>query len=139
MKERIINLYSDYLKFDAILKTENEKLKEKENLIESLIKGESIEEDSENLKNFYKDSILKNTQLRANFEFLMFLIQEYSALDLEELPKEIKEFYNISLPFKTKPLFKIENEELIVVDNEILRQSRTTLDNSGIFKLLASK
>ena len=135
IKQEIINLYQDYKILDSKVKKEAEELKSRENIFKKLFSGEKIEDDAEKLENFYKDSILKNGQLQVNFQQLLYLIKTYLKYS-EDLPKEILDFYKNFNYFDYKPLFILENEELVVFDEDYLNSARKELDNHPLFKMI---
>lgn len=135
LKEKVISLYNDYINFDTILKETNKELQSKEKIFEKVVKGENIEENAEELMNFYKDNILKNSQLRMNFENLMFLISVYAETETD-LPEDIVKFYNDYLPYKAKIMFQVEKGEISPTDLEVLEAQRKQLDNIPLIKLL---
>lgn len=135
IKQEIINLYQDYKILDSKVKKEAEELKSRENIFKKLFSGEKIEDDAEKLENFYKDSILKNGQLQVNFQQLIFLIKTYLKYS-EDLPKEVLDFYKDFSNFGSKPLFVLENEELVVFDEDYLNSARKELDNHPLFKMI---
>lgn len=135
IKQEIINLYQDYKILDSKVKKEAEELKSRENVLKKFFSGEKIEDDAEKLENFYKDSILKNGQLQVNFQQLIFLIKTYLKYS-EDLPKEILDFYKDFSNFGSKPLFVLENEELVVFDEDCLNSARKELDNHPLFKMI---
>lgn len=137
IKQEIENIYQDYKIFDIKVKKESEELKSKEDIFKKIVSGENLEDSADDLANFYKDSILKNSQLRMIFEQLMFLIETYIKYN-DDLPDEIKDFYNQFLPYKTKKLYTVENEEIVVVDEEVLNSARKQLDNNPLIKMIAS-
>lgn len=137
IKQEIENIYQDYKIFDIKVKKESEELKSKEDVFKKIVSGENLEDSADELVNFYKDSILKNSQLRMIFEQLMFLIETYIKYN-DDLPDEIKDFYNQFLPYKTKKLYTVENEEIVVVDEEVLDSARKQLDNNPLIKMIAS-
>lgn len=138
IKEKIISLYNEYKIFDDLQRKENKELQSKEELFQKLMNGDNIEENADNLKNFYKDNIIKNSQVRMNFEHLMFLISVYSETE-SDLPEEIKKFYNDYLPVKTKEIFKIETDKVIVTDLEALENQRKALDNLPLMQILKNQ
>lgn len=135
IKQEIINLYQDYKILDSKVKKEAEELKSRENIFKKLFSGEKIEDDAEKLENFYKDSILKNGQLQVNFQQLIFLIKTYLKYS-EDLPKEVLDFYKDFSSFGSKPLFVLENEEVVVFDEDYLNSARKELDNHPLFKMI---
>lgn len=128
IKEKLVDSYNRYLEFDTIVKKKNEEIKDREANTKLMVSSLDDENGMENLKNKYKDSLLYNAQLRMSFENLMYLISTCFELGVE-IPEDISKFYNDSLNFKSKPIFAVEKQELIAVDQEVLENCRKELDN----------
>ena len=93
----------------------------------------------EQLKNAYKDLMLKAGQLNFNLQQLVILIETYIKLEDNNLPAEIKEFYKeVRSSYNTTPLFVLDNEEIVSTDEDYLNSSRKELDNSQIIKMLSA-
>ena len=128
IKEKLVDSYNKYLEFDEIVKKKNEELKDRESNTKLMVSSLDDEDGIENLKNRYKDSLLYNSQLRMSFENMMYLISICFELGVE-IPEDISKFYNEFLNFKTKPIFAVEKQELVTVDQEVLENCRKELDN----------
>ena len=131
LKEEIQELYQNYIIFKIKLNKESDSAKDKESLLNKM-KGEQ-------LKNAYKDLMLKAGQLNFNLQQLVILIETYIKLEDNNLPAEIKEFYKeVRSSYNTTPLFVLDNEEIVSTDEDYLNSSRKELDNSQIIKMLSA-
>jgi hypothetical protein len=128
IKDKLISAFDKYTEFDEIVKKKNEEIKDRNANVEAMVSSLEDEGGMENLKNKYKDSLLYNAQLRMSFENLMYLISLCFELGVE-IPEDIKKFYDTSLNFKSKPIFAVEKQELVTIDQEVLDNCRKELDN----------
>lgn len=131
LKEEIQDLYQNYKIFEIKLNKESDSAKDKESLLNKM--------EEEQLKNAYKDLMLKAGQLNFNLQQLVILIETYIKLEDNNLPAEIKEFYKeVRSSYNTTPLFVLDNEEIVSTDEDYLNSARKELDNNQIIKMLSA-
>lgn len=131
LKEEIQDLYQNYKIFEIKLNKESDSAKDKKSLLNKM--------EGEQLKNAYKDLMLKAGQLNFNLQQLVILIETYIKLEDNNLPAEIKEFYKeVRSSYNTTPLFVLDNEEIVSTDEDYLNSARKELDNNQIIKMLSA-
>lgn len=129
-KQVVEDAFDKYIKFDNAVKKENEKLQELKSSIKDL-------DSAENLTNIMLNSIIANSQLKANFENLFYLINLFlENNNVEDLREDISKYHKYFAKFKTKNIFTVEKEELVAVDNEVLEKTKKEMSESQLFKII---
>jgi len=135
-KDKLIELHAKYKEFDTLVQAKNEELKGKEGIFKNTVTSLDNDEEVEKFKNLYIDSMILNSQLRMHFENLMFFIASYYEIGEDDLPQDIKDFYNTSLRFKAKTIFAIEKGDFTPTDEELLAEARRQVLDSPLMKML---
>jgi hypothetical protein len=132
-KQVVEDAFDKYIKFDNAVKKENEKLQELKASIKDL-------DSAENLTNIMLNSIIANSQLKANFENLFYLINLFlENNNVEDSREDISKYYKDFAKFKTKNIFTVEKEELVAVDNEVLEKTKKEMSESQLFKIISQQ
>ncbi len=139
LKNKILDLYSQYQEFEKIVKEKNKLISEKGNTIQELIKDKSLEELENLLVHVYVDTILYNKDLQILFFKLITNIETYLEFSKEDLPKDILDFYNNMKNWSPKRIFMIEKEDLVETETGTLAKARKEFLESDFFKGLVQQ
>lgn len=134
LKNKIIELYSEYQGFEKFVKEKNRQISEKGMTIQDLVKDKPIGEVENILLHVYVDTILYNKDLQILFFKLITNIEIYIEFSKEELPTEILEFYNNSKAWSPKRVFVLEKGDLIEAEIGTLEKARKEFLESDFFK-----
>ena len=134
LKNKIVELYSEYQVFEKIVKEKNRQISEKGTSIQDLVKDKSPEEMENVLLHVYVDTILYNKDLQMLFFKLLTNIETYIEFSKEDLPTEILEFYNNMKTWSPKRVFMIEKEDLVETETGTLEKARKEFLESDFFK-----
>lgn len=134
LKNKIVELYSEYQIFEKIVKEKNKQISEKGTSIQELLKDKSPEEMESVLLHIYVDTILYNKDLQILFFRLITNIETYIEFSKEDLPTEILEFYNNMKTWSPKRVFMIEKEDLVETETGTLEKARKEFLESDFFK-----
>ena len=85
LKNKIVELYSEYQEFEKIVKEKNRQISEKGTSIQDLVKDKSPEEMENVLLHVYVDTILYNKDLQILFFKLLTNIETYIEFSKEDL------------------------------------------------------
>ena len=135
-KERVIEQYNRYKEFDAVVKTLNDKLKDKSTNFKDIVKSLEDENGIEEIKKMYSDSIIANAQLRLHFENLIFFIKTYLESGEEDLEEQILNFYNESIKYKSRVVFAVEKGVLVPTDEDLYEEARKSVNESPLMKMV---
>jgi hypothetical protein len=139
LKNKIVDLYSQYQEFEKIVKEKNKLISEKGNSIQELIKDKSLEDLENLLVHVYVDTILYNKDLQILFFKLITNIETYVEFSKEDLPKDILDFYNNMKSWSPKRIFMIEKEDLVETETGTLAKAREEFLESDFFKGLVQQ
>lgn len=134
LKNKIVELYSEYQIFEKIVKEKNKQISEKGTSIQELLKDKSPEEMESVLLHIYVDTILYNKDLQILFFRLITNVETYIEFSKEDLPTEILEFYNNMKTWSPKRVFMIEKEDLVETETGTLEKARKEFLESDFFK-----
>jgi hypothetical protein len=134
LKNKIIELFSEYQEIETIVKEKNKVVSEKGTTVQDLIKNKSVEELEDLLVHLYVDTILYNKDLQIVFFRLITNIETYIEFSKESLPKEILDFYNEMKTWSPKRVFMVEKGELVEVETGVLKNARKEFLESPFFK-----
>lgn len=134
LKDKIVELYSEYKDFEKIVKEKNKQISDKGNSIKDLVKDKSPEELENVLLHVYVDTILYNKDLQILFFKLITNIETYMEFSKEDLPSEISEFYNQMKTWSPKRVFMIEKDDLVETETGTLEKARKEFLESDFFK-----
>lgn len=134
LRNKIVELYSEYKEFEKIVKEKNKQISDKGNSIKDLVKDKSPEELENVLLHVYVDTILYNKDLQILFFKLITNIETYIEFSNEDLPSEISEFYNEMKTWSPKRVFMIEKDDLVETETGTLEKARKEFLESDFFK-----
>lgn len=134
LKEKIIDLYAEYVEFDTIVKEKNKAIANKQTSVKDILKDKSVEESENILIHVYVDTVLYNKDLQILFFKLITNIETYLEFSKESLPEEIIEFYNSMKTWSPKRIFMIEKGDLVETESGTLELARKDFLDSDFFK-----
>jgi hypothetical protein len=139
IKQKVIDLYTEYKEFESIVKAKNESLaKDKDNL-KDVVSGKDIEELQKVLTHVYVDTILYNKDLQLMFLKVMNSIEMYQEFFEEALPEDLLAFYSSMKNWAPKRVFMIEKGELVETETGLLDEERAKFLESDFFKEILKK
>lgn len=139
IKQKVIDLYTEYKEFESIVKGKNEALaKDKDNL-KDVVSGKDIEELQKVLMHVYVDTILYNKDLQLMFLKLINTIEIYQEFFNDSLPEDLLSFYSAMKNWSPKRIFMIEKGELVETETGLLEEERAKFLESDFFKEILKK
>jgi len=133
LKNKIINLYKDFLDLSSITKIKNEdiqKYKKELNL------DFNLKENVEKFSNMVADFTLMSRDAQIIFTELFNIVKLYRDLNLEALPEDIIEFYSKNEIYFPKTLFVIKEDGLVEKEEGSLQRERDKFMKSDYLKNL---
>lgn len=124
IKEKIVDLYSEFIEFEKLVKNKNADIVKLKGDIKTLATGKDPEAFKDVLLNTYVDTILYNKDLQVIYLKLINTIELYIEFSKESLPEDIEKFYNSMKDWAPKRDFKIEKEDLVEVEPGKLEKAR---------------
>jgi len=124
IKEKIVDLYSEFIEFEKLVKNKNADIVKLKGDIKTLATGKDPEAFKDVLLNTYVDTILYNKDLQVIYLKLINTIELYVEFSKESLPEDIEKFYNSMKDWAPKRDFKIEKEDLVEVEPGKLEKAR---------------
>lgn len=139
IKQKVIDLYTEYKEFESIVKTKNEDLAKDKSNLKDVVAGKDIDELQKVLVHVYVDTILYNKDLQLMFLKLVNSIEDYQEFFSESLPEEIVKFYSDMKSWSPKRVFMIEKGNLVETETGLLEEERAKFLDSDFFKEILKK
>lgn len=139
IKQKVVDLYTEYKEFESIVKVKNENLaKDKDNL-KDVVSGKDVEELQKVLVHVYVDTILYNKDLQLMFLKLINSIELYQEFFSDSLPEDVVTFYSSMKNWAPKRIFMIEKGDLVETETGLLEEERAKFLESDFFKEILKK